>query len=59
MNVTDQDGNAVTRVSISLTVGEAKWLLDRLEDQLEEYPDASDAVREDVVRLSFLTNDDA
>ena len=58
MNVTDQDGNEVARVSVSLTVGEAKWLLDRLEDQLEEYPDTRDAVFEDVVKLSFLTNDD-
>ena len=58
MNVTDQNGNEVARVSVSLTVGEAKWLLDRLEDQLEEFPDASDAIREDVVKLSFLTNDE-
>lgn len=59
MRVENQSGGELERVTVLLTVGEAKWLLDRLEDQLlADYPDASDATYDEVVKLAFDTNTD-
>jgi hypothetical protein len=55
VKVTDANGNDLEKVVVRLTVGEAKWLLDSLEDQLDDYPDASDDVSDDIVKLQFTT----
>jgi len=58
MKVENHYGGELERVTVLLAVGEAKWLLDRLEDQLADYPDTSDATYDEVVKLAFNTNTD-
>ncbi len=58
MRVTDERGQKLDRITVELTIGEAKWLLDRLEDQLEDYPESSDFPFGEVVKLRFDTEHD-
>lgn len=57
MKITDHEGNVLPKVTIALTPGEAKWVIDNLDNQLDDFPETSDEALNAQLMFVFYSNE--